>query len=231
MPSDDPKLSIQQEVERKRGLERDLLAEILTSRRNAWRVATGAMLTTFLAIGALVSILPLKESPLPYVVRVNDATGDIQHVTQLGNGKEDYGERIARFFIQQYVLACEGYDWNTIQNNYDRCGLFSSPDVQRAYYAKFQDNANTGYEALDTRYGKHTRLIVNVRSISLGPNHSATVRFTRHLEGADTHRKPEQLIATLAYRYVNTPLTESIGRDNPLGFQVVTYTTDVETLR
>jgi type IV secretion system protein VirB8 len=231
MSSDDPKLSIQQEVERKRGLERDLLAELLNSRRNAWRVAVGAFLMALLAAAALASIFPFKKTPLPYVVRVNDTTGDIEHVTQLGNGKEDYGERIARYFIQQYLLTCEGYDWNTIQNTYDRCGLFSAPDVQRAYYAKFQDNPKTGYEALDKRYGKHTRVIVSVRSITLGPHHSATVRFTRHLDGSSVPAQPEQLIATLAYRYVNTPLTESIGRDNPLGFQVISYTTDVETLR
>jgi len=231
MSSDDPKLSIQQEVDRKRGLERDLLTELLTSRRNAWRVAVGSFVMALLAAAALASLFPFKKPPLPYVVRVNDTTGDIEHVTQLGNGKEDYGERIARYFIQQYLLTCEGYDWNTIQNTYDRCGLFSAPDVQRAYYAKFQDNPKTDYEALDKRYGKHTRVIVSVRSITLGPHRSATVRFTRHLDGSSVPAQPEQLIATLAYRYVNTPLTESIGRDNPLGFQVISYTTDVETLR
>ncbi|KOF55515.1 MULTISPECIES: type IV secretion system protein [unclassified Achromobacter] len=231
MAADDPKLSLQQELERTRGLERDLLTELLTSRRAAWRVAVGSFVIAILSAGALASIFPFQKPPLPYVVRVNDATGEIEHVTQLGNGKEDYGERMDRYFIQQYVLACESYDWNTIQNAYDRCGLFSAPDVQRAYFAKFQDNPKTGQEALDKRYGKHTRIIVSVRSITLGPNRSATVRFTRKLEGSDVSPAPEQLVATLAYRYVNAPMTESVRRENPLGFQVITYTTDVETLR
>lgn len=231
MPADDPKLSIQQEVDRKRGLERDLLTEILSSRRNAWRVATGSFVMAVLAAGALAAIFPLQEPPLPYVVRVNDASGEIEHVTKLGNGKDDYGERIARYFIQQYVLSCESYDWNIIQNTYEHCGLFSAPDVQRKYHARFEDNPKTGYEALDSRYGKHTRVVPNVRSISLGPHQSATVRFTRNVEGANSDTKPEQLIATLAYRYVNAAMTDATSRANPLGFQVITYATDVETLR
>lgn len=231
MSSDDPKLSVQQELERQRGLERDLLTELLTSRRNAWRIATILAAISVLALITLAKVFFLIEPPRPYVVRVNDATGEIDHVTQLGDGREDYGERIARYFIQQYVLACEGYDWNTIQNTYDRCGLFSAPDVQRAYQARFEDNPKTGYEALDARYGKHTRVVASVRSITLGPNHSATVRFTRRLEGSTVPGDAEHLIASLAFRYVNGPVTESISRQNPLGFQVITYNTDVETLR
>ncbi|KAG0759136.1 hypothetical protein G6F22_019456 [Rhizopus arrhizus] len=161
-----------------------------------------------------------------YVVRVDNTTGAIEHVTMLGNGQEEYGERVARYFVHQYVLACESYDWNTVQNTYDRCGLFSSPEVQRAYYAKFD-----GEKGLDKVYANPTRVRVNVRSITLGANHSATVRFTRRTEGGNGPATAENLIATMAFQYVNTPISETIGRDNPLGFQVVSYTTDAETLR
>ena len=41
----------------------------------------------------------------------------------------------------------------------------------------------------------------------------------------------EQFIATIAYRFVNAPMPESVIRDNPLGFQVISYSTAVETLR
>lgn len=231
MSMDDPKLSLGQELERNRGLERDLLSFFLSSRSTAWRVASVSLLIALISVVTLCAVFFMIEPPRPYVVRVNDTTGEIEHVTKLGNGQDDYGERIARYFIQQYVLACEGYDWNTIQNTYDRCGLFSSPDVQQAYAARFQDDPKRGYEALDTRYGKHTRIVPSVRSITFGPHNTATVRFTRRLAGSNTTAEPEQLIATLAYRYINTPITEKTGRDNPLGFQVSTYMTDVETLR
>ncbi|KAG0937609.1 hypothetical protein G6F31_015569 [Rhizopus arrhizus] len=205
----DPKLALGHDLQRNSGLERDLLTEVLTSRTRAWRVAWTSIALAILSNVATATLFPLKEPPGMYVVRVDNTTGAIEHVTMLGNGQEEYGERFARYF-----------------NTYDRCGLFSSPEVQRAYYAKFD-----GEKGLDKVYANHTRVRVNVRSITLGANHSATVRFTRRTEGGNGPATAENLIATMAFQYVNTPISETIGRDNPLGFQVVSYTTDAETLR
>ena len=225
MPSDDPNLSLEAELARTRGIERDFITELLLSRRKAWWVAAGAGVLSLASILAVAALTPLKEAPELHVVRVDNATGMIENVTQLNDAKEDYGERIARFFIHQYVLACESYDWYTIQNLYDRCALFSSPAVQRDYYQKFK-----GENALDKRYADHTHVRVNVRSITLGPNQSATVRFTRRTENTMNQAvgQPEHLLATLAYGYIDADLSEAIGRENPLGFQVLSYTTDVE---
>jgi type IV secretion system protein VirB8 len=231
MSFEDPKLSLQQELDRNRSLDQDFLTEILTSRSKAWRVAVGAFVLAFLAVGALASLMLSYTPQPPYVVRVNDATGEVENVSRLGDAQEDYGPRIARYFVTQYVLSCEGYDWRTLQNMYDRCGLFSSPDVQQQYHAKFEDDPRTGREALDKKYGEHTRLIINVRSITPGPNRTATVRFTRSEMGPQRSPNTEQFIATIAYRFVNAPMPESVIRDNPLGFQVISYSTAVETLR
>lgn len=226
MTASDPKLSLDDEIARQRGLERDLLAEIVTSRARAWRLATISLLVALAAAIALATIFPLKEPPELWVARVDNSTGEVSHVTRLRDAQEDYGERIARYFVHQYVLACESYDWYTIQSYYNRCGLFSSSSVQRDYAKRFE-----GEKALDAQYGEHTRVRINVRSITLGPNQSATVRFTRRIERANQLAQTEFLIATLAYRYVEAELDEATGRENPLGFQVITYTTDVETQR
>ena len=49
--------------------------------------------------------------------------------------------------------------------------------------------------------------------------------------GPNRSPNTEQFIATLAYRFVNTPMSESVIRENPLGFQVISYSTALETLR
>lgn len=225
MPSDDPNLSLEAELARTQSIERDYLAELLVSRQKAWRVAAGAGLLALASLVSVAALTPLKEAPELYVVRVDNATGSIENVTQLTDAKEDYGERIARFFIHQYVLTCESYDWYTIQSLYDRCALFSAPAVQRDYYQKFK-----GDNALDKRYADHTRVRINVRSITLGPNQTATVRFTRRAENNMNQviGHPEQLLATLAFTYIDADLSEEVGRQNPLGFQVLSYSTDVE---
>lgn len=222
---DDQRLSIEEDLARKRGLERDILSELIESRCRAWRITYLCLAISALSAVALATIFPLKPPPELAIVRVNEATGDISQVsTSLSDAQETYGERLNRFFIHQYILACESYDWNTIQNTYDRCGLFSSPDVQRAYYQKFQ-----GDNALDKTYAQHTRVIPTVRSITPGPNNTATVRWERRTVGSNNALLTENLISTMAFQYINGKMTEAVGRDNPLGFQVITYTTDVET--
>lgn len=225
MSSDDPRLSLEDEMARARGLERDFLSEILRSRKRAWTVALAAGVLAIASVAALAAIAPLKEPPELYVVRVDNASGMIEHVSQLGNAQDDYGERLARFFINQYVLACESYDWYTIQQSYNRCALFSDPVVQKQYYERFK-----GDQAWDKIYGQHSRVRVDVRSITLGPNQSATVRFVRRVENNNMGQAAdvEHLVATLGYGYVNASLSEAVGRENPLGFQVFSYDTDIE---
>src|SRR3546814_4037307 len=102
-------------LERSRGLERDHLGELITSRKRAWQVALGAGILALAAVGAVLGLTPLKQPPEMYVVRVNDTTGNIEHVSRLGEPLEDYGQRIAKYFLNSYVLNCAGYSWQTIQ--------------------------------------------------------------------------------------------------------------------
>jgi len=66
---------------------------------------------------------------------------------------------------------------------------------------------------------------VQVHSITLVANASATVRFTTTEKDVSTGQMRQQrhLIASIAYEYINVPLTEAVARRNPLGFQVMRY--------
>lgn len=212
-------------LEESRGLERNLLEEIITSRKKAWRVATMAGVLAAASIGAVIGLTPLKAPPEMYVVRVDKASGAIDHATRLGVDEQDYGERIDKYFLNQYILNCEGYNWFTIQQQHDTCALLSSTDVQREYGKRFD-----GEKGLTQRLANHTNIDVTVHSITLGANNTATVRFTK-AEKDVTGLRPgpiEHRIATIAYHYINVPITEEIGRRNPLGFQVIRYRDDAD---
>jgi len=213
------------ELEHIRGLERDWIGELLVSRRRAWQVATAGLVLAGLAVAAVVALTPLKTAPELRVVGVDRVSGAVSYLTHLRDGEEDYGERISRYFVSQYVRACESYEWNTIQLYYDTCALLSAPEVQRAYYRRFE-----GSNALDKTLADRARIDVEIRAITLGPSQTATVRFTTQQRATGVPNPPTRhRIATLAYRYVNQPMTESVARANPLGFQVVSYAVDDET--
>ena len=207
-------------LERSRGLERDYLGELIRSRRWAWRCATGAAILALAGVGAVAGLTPLKAPPEMYVVRVDNSTGAIDHVSRLGEPLQDYGSRIAKYFLNSYVLNCEGYSWQTIQEQFDTCALLSSPAIQTQYGKRFE-----GPDAPTARLTDLATIDVKVHSITLGANESATVRFTTTEKDVGTGqiRQQRHLIASIAYEYINVPLTEAVARRNPLGFQVVRY--------
>jgi type IV secretion system protein VirB8 len=207
-------------LERSRGLERDYLSELVRSRRWAWRCAIAAAVLALAAVGAVAGLTPLKAPPEMYVVRVDKATGSIDHISSLGEPLEDYGSRIAKYFLNSYVLNCEGYSWQTIQEQFDTCALLSSPAIQKQYGKRFEGSTSPTVRLTDL-----TTIDVKVHSITLGTNETATVRFstTEKDVGTDNVREERHLIATIAYEYINVPLTEAVARRNPLGFQVMRY--------
>jgi type IV secretion system protein VirB8 len=168
-----------------------------------------------------------REAPTPLVLRVDNATGAVDVITAMRQSETSYGETIDKYFLNLYVLDRESYDYNTIQQLYDTTALLSDADVQKEYGAMFE-----GDQARDKILNNHTRIIVKIRSITLGNSgESAVVRFTtqtKHLNGVVDPAK--NYVATIGYTYVSAPISEENRRINPLGFQVTSYRIDHESV-
>ena len=213
-------IDVAAQLEKTRGLERDYIGELITSRKRAWQVCLTSCILTIAAIGAVVGLTPLKQPPEIYVVRVDNATGNIEHVSELGEPFESYNERIDKYFLNTYVLNCESYNWYTIQNQFNTCALLSDPPIQNQYGKRFE-----GEYAPTTRLGTLGNIDVTVHSITLGENQTATIRFSTTEKEASTSQVQAErhMIATVAYQYIKVPLTEEVARSNPLGFQISRY--------
>ena len=217
---------LDQYLEESRGLERDYLDELVRSKRAAWRVAGAAGVLVLLALVAIVALLPLKRVE-PFVLRVDNATGNVDVVTALRDGQTTYGEAVDKYFLNKYVLNRESYEYDTIQTAYDTTVLLSSPEVQREYLALFE-----GPRARDKALSNQARILVQVRSITPGTSkNTAVVRFTtrrKHLSGAPDVE--DSLVATIGFRYVSAAMREQDRLVNPLGFQVTSFRVDPEVV-
>ena len=213
-------------LEESRGLERDYMAEVLRSRLVAWRLAIGSSALAAVALLALLCLTPLKTNT-PYVLRVDNATGHVEVLTTLRTSESSYGEVVDSYFLNQYVLNREGYDYNTIQNAYNTTALLSDPEVQREYYTLFE-----GAQARDTVLKDRAKIIVQIRSITPTPETgTAVVRFSTQLKHNNGSIEPLQnWIATTSYTYKDATMSSVDRRVNPLGFQVTSYRIDPETL-
>lgn len=220
------KEDFQQYLEETRGLERDYIGEVLKSRKMAWMVAGTSMMLALLGLGAGWAGLS-QDAPDPLILRVDNATGNVDVVTTMKEQETTYGEVVDSYFLNTYVLARESYDYDTIQTLYDTTALLSNPMVQREYYALFD-----GQNARDKTLSNRTRITVRVRSITpTAGGGNAVVRFTtqyHHSNGTTEQRR--NWIATIGYTYVNAPISAQNRRINPLGFQVYSYRVDPESV-
>lgn len=201
--------------------------------RNAKFFKMGWKLTGILSICcilqsiALTTLMPLKTA-IPYVMRVDSTSGYIDIAKPLEDDKVTYDEVLSKFFLKEFVINRESYDWNTIQNMFDKTKLLSNSDV----FAEYEFNIQSDLSPLKI-LRKEKKVVVAVRGVTF-INNLAQVRFAKLVKNKDgtpaTGYKPTTWIATIDFDYEKEIKTEAERLENPLGFQVISYRVDVENV-
>ena len=196
------------------------------SERRAWTVALFAVSAAMLAIAAIAFMIPLKET-VPYVIRVDNATGVPDIVTAMTDKTITGDDVMDKYWLAQYVRARETYDWYTLQRDYNTVGLLSSANVGAGYAQLFE-----GKDALNKQYGKTVRATIDIVSVVPTSKNSGTVRFIKTTKRVDQEALPGTItrwVATVAYEYRSAALIKESARlVNPFGFQVLSYRVDPE---
>lgn len=207
--------------------EASRVAALEVSERRAWRVAFAGLAVGVLAFAGIILMLPLKES-VPYVVRVDKATGQTELLTQFNSKDLSFDEVMDKYWLATYIRARESYDWYSIQADYNTVNLLSNEDVARQYNAQFE-----GANALHTRRANRTKILVDIISIVPLENRTATIRYTTRQLNPDGTGVPAvaNYVATIAYDYKPESRFSSSERlINPFGFVVNSYRTDREAV-
>jgi type IV secretion system protein VirB8 len=202
--------------------ETSRVLEIEKSRTIAWRVATGASVAAILAIGAVAGLTPLKTIK-PFVVRVDNATGIVDVVSELGNAKTNYDESINKYFVQWYVRYREAYSSELLEDYYFAVGALSSPIEQKRYLEKIE---TSNPESPIRIYGKTSRVRIDVKSISFLQPNVALIRYTKILEHGAEQPEKTHWAATVTFQYSGMAASEKVRGINPLGFEVTDYRVD-----
>lgn len=182
--------------------------------------------------GAIAAMMPLKTVE-PYLLYVDTSTGHAEVRQPLEEVLPTYGEEADKYFIEQYVMARESYDWGLAQRNYLTVQIFSwaNSSVFNEY-----DNFIKSEKSPLTILGDRSRVVVNIRATSIDTATSTTtIRFTKTVVGPDgrpsTTLAPTHWIATARYEYPNPKLKPEERRLNPLGMKITSYQLVQERVR
>jgi type IV secretion system protein VirB8 len=206
--------------------ETDKVAQLQNSAKKAWLVAVAAGVIAAISV-ITVAILGPQKTAVPYLVRVDNSTGNMEVVNAIKDGQTSYGDVLNKFNLQWYVRWREGYSRYTIADYYNNVGYMSAPKVQEQYAAYI---SKTNPDSPLRKYGGGLgEVVVTIKSITFLREGVALVRFSKKIineHGGEA--EPTHWLATIAFMYSGTPQLEAIRAINPLGFQALEYRLDAD---
>lgn len=196
------------------------------SKRIAWTIAIISVLVAGASVIAVAALTPLKTVE-PFLVRMDNATGIVDLVRPLDKSAATYGETIDKYWAQQYVKVREGYSRDLAAVNYRAVGLMSSAGVQQGYYDWFNPGSPTS--PLNV-YGQYAKVQVIIKSVSFVAKDIAMVRYVKQIQRGGDKPLNQHWAATINYKYSNGQMTDRDREVNPLGYLVLSYRNDPESL-
>ena len=204
--------------------EGDALKAAKRSTRLAWTVAAAAGAVAAVACLAVAGLTPLK-TVVPIVFRVDQATGMIDRVYDVRGGELAASEAERRYFLWQYVLHRQGYNYIEAQHDFDVVSLMSTADVQLQYTDWFKGSNPQSPQVL---LGRSGMAVVNWVSTSfLGPK-LAQVRFIQQERKGDALLAVKHMVATIGFDFARGAISGSAINVNPDGFLVTSFHVDQE---
>ena len=211
-----------------RSWDHDRALKAAREKQSAYAIAGMA---TLLALGAIVwhAVAPLR-SVEPYVIRVNQASGGVDIVSVLRKTSEiTSDEAVGKYFLSTYVRNRESWIAAASADLFKTVAVLSAPGEQEKLAAERRPENPASPVNL---YKNGETIGVRVTSVAFINPRVAQVHFAKLVRspgiGADVEAN---WIATINFKYVDTPETEADRLYNPLGFQVVSYRADPEVSR
>jgi type IV secretion system protein VirB8 len=217
------------------GWETDKITSLKKSEKRAWTVASGSFFIVVLLGISIVSIMPLKTVE-PYVIRVDQTTGGVDIIDVLKEQDITAQEAVNKMFLSKYIRHRDGYLWETREHDRKIVGLLSDSKEQEEY-AMFTDPKKNP-QAPVTIYGTDAEVKIKIKSISQlndgvkankETHFSSMVRYTKNESRLGESPKVTHWVATVVYTYRRSPMKSDDRYENPLGFQVISFRSDLET--
>jgi type IV secretion system protein VirB8 len=198
-----------------------------SSLRIAWSVSAVAVVVALAEAIALVALAPLK-TVVPYTLLVDRQTGYVQALKPLERDTIAPDRALTRSFLAQYVIAREGFQIESLKDDYRKVALWSTGEARKRYLDEMQVSNPASRLATLPR---QALVEVEVRSISSLNQNTSLIRFATNRTNPGGQRQGALLwSAVITYQFSGAAMSEADRLINPLGFQVVRYRRDAEIL-
>ncbi|MEE3649888.1 MULTISPECIES: virB8 family protein [unclassified Brenneria] len=212
-----------------RSFESVILEKDAREKKVAWLMAAVGFTLAAMTIAAIIILLPLKTTEIE-LWSVDKQTGRYDYMTRIKERDISTEASLAHALAANYVKRREGYNYFSLQRDYDDVQLFNSDGVNKDYLDGFNGDQAPDVVFNKAEYVVSIDIISNVHAPATAPDRLATLRIKRTIRRvADNSVKTDVWNIRLTYRYLpRKQLTDSQREVNPLGFIVTSYQRDKE---
>lgn len=213
--------------ENARSWELDRLSRSERSKKVAYVVAGVSATITVFSVVAVTMLTPLK-TVIPVIFRVDNATGVVENITSVTDGKWTSDEAVTKASAARYVRTREGYALNEREENFKVVSAFSSPQEQERFAVAYSGKNPDSPQII---YGRSGIARITIKSVAVPNSSLVQVRFRKDVIMGD-ERKTSHWIATMSFSMADRKkLREEILLLNPTGFVVTDYRVDPESVQ
>lgn len=199
------------------------------SKKIAWTIAVTSIFLALVCAVALVVAMPLKQTELK-VISVDNTTGRTEVITTVKEEKITQSEALARHFTDVYLKLREGYNYPSLQHDYEMVQEYSSASVKVAYLDLF--NSDNAPDKVHKNNEEHVsvEVISKIITPATSPDQLATVRFKKTIRNLRKNEvKTEFWNARITFHFnPSVKMNDSERDENPLGFVVTSFYAEKE---
>ncbi|MDI3360321.1 type IV secretion system protein [Lelliottia sp. V89_10] len=216
-------------IETSKSFEEVLMTKDRKSIKAAFIIAGAAVLVAVMAVAAIMLMMPLKQTEVE-LYAVDHQTGRMERITRLNTVDISAQDAMAQYLSANYVNLREGYNYFSLQKDYNDVQQFSSPDVNKEYLDLFNSPNAPDKVYKNAANLVTTEIISNQIVDGTTPDKISTLRVKRtirHLSDGLTTNEIWNI--RLTFHYIpEKEMTDSQREVNPLGFFVSSYQRDKE---
>lgn len=198
--------------------------QIVLLQKNLFSLFTVFALITVIIAIFFVKNLTESKSFEPFVIEMEDKTGNIQVVENLNVSKLTADETVKRYFIYNFLKITEGYNYATYKEDMIKLGLYTNMSVYNQLMRKLGARNDLSPVSI---LGNRGYMYIQIKSIIFLTPRSCTVRFiVVNPEPTKVFPAEKHFVAYIEFDFKNLDLTMTERFINPLGFQVDKYRLD-----
>ena len=205
--------------------EDEIISNAIQSKNRAWLLCLFCMTLSILCLLALISVLPLKTFS-PYIITVDKHTGYLEVTKGLYESNLSEDEAITQANLVKYITLRESYNPYVLRENYEKVSLMSTgqalTEYQELWHGKNPNNPSI-------TLGAHASIDIKIQGISFLNDRTVALRFQRHLQ-QNNQTKISNWTAIIVFQYTQKPMRMADRFLNPLGFQVISYRINPESM-